>query len=70
MEKHVIVPVWFFVGLLLAAYGLLVLAGGLAAWANPGPTVLAHLRAPVWWGGVLTLTGAGYCAAFWPRRGK
>jgi hypothetical protein len=67
MHKH-LVPVWFFVGLLLGIYGILICASGLAEWSNPSKTVLSELHAPVWWGALLALIGAVYCIAFWPRR--
>ncbi len=66
--KHLIIPVWFFVGLLLAIYGLLIFASGLLEWAHPAPTALAELHAPVWWGTLLTLAGAVYCVVFRPKR--
>lgn len=69
-EKHHIVPVWFFVGLLLLVYGSLILASGLAEWSDPPPTVLAELHAPVWWGSLLTLLGAMYCYLYSPSREK
>ena len=67
-EKHHITPVWFFVGLLLLIYGLLILYSGLAEWLNPPPTVLSNLHAPVWWGGLMVVLGIGYVAMFRPRR--
>ena len=63
-----LIPVWFFVGLLLGVYGLLILASGLAELSNPPATVLANLHAPVWWGAVMLVVGAAYCFAFRPRR--
>jgi hypothetical protein len=68
-EKHHIIPVWFFVGVLLLVYGLMILISGLAEWAHPPDTVLAELHAPVWWGGLLTGLGAIYCAMFRPGKG-
>jgi hypothetical protein len=65
-EKHEIIPVWFFVGVLLLVYGVMILISGLAEWAHPPNTVLAELHAPVWWGGLLTVLGAIYCAMFRP----
>jgi hypothetical protein len=67
-EKHEIIPVWFFVGVLLLVYGVLILISGLAEWAHPPNTVLAELHAPVWWGGLLTVLGAIYCAMFRPMK--
>jgi len=64
------IPVWFFVGVLLAIYGVLITASGLANWSQPSGTVLAELRAPVWWGMLLAVVGAIYCAAFRPGRDR
>jgi hypothetical protein len=66
-EKHHIIPVWFFVGVMLLAYGVLILGSGLSEWSNPPHTVLAELHAPVWWGGLLTVIGAAYTLAFRPK---
>ena len=63
-----LIPVWFFVGLLLGVYGLLILSSGLAELSNPPATVLANLHAPVWWGAVMVIVGGAYCLAFGPRR--
>jgi hypothetical protein len=67
-EKHHIIPVWFFVGLLLLTYGALIVYSGVAEWRNPPPTVLANLHAPVWWGGLMVLVGSAYVIMFRPRR--
>ena len=50
MEKHHVIPVWFFVGILLSIYGVLIFASGVVEWSNLPNTVLADLHAPVWWG--------------------
>jgi hypothetical protein len=67
-EKHQIIQVWFFVGVLLLVYGFLILASGLAEWSHPLDTVLAELHAPVWWGGLLFVLGLIYCIKFAPAR--
>ena len=67
-EKHHIIPVWFFVGCLLLIYGVLIVISGLAEWSHPSETVLADLHAPVWWGGLLIVLGAVYCALFRPGK--
>ena len=67
-EKHQIIPVWFFVGVLLLVYGFLIFASGLAQWSHPPNTVLAELHAPVWWGGLLFVLGLIYCIKFAPNR--
>jgi len=52
--------IWYLVGLLLMAMGLLVLAGGIGDLVSPPAslTVLAHLRPNLWWGGVMLVAGA------------
>jgi hypothetical protein len=48
-------PIWFFVGLILTVYGVIVLASGLI---YPHPhTVLAHLRPALWWGAIILAAG-------------
>jgi hypothetical protein len=66
-KHHDIVPVWFFVGVMLLAYGILILGSGVAEWSHPSNTVLSELHAPVWWGGLLTIIGAAYVLAFRPK---
>jgi hypothetical protein len=67
-DKHHIIPVWFFVGVLLFVYGVMILISGLTEWAHPAQTVLAELHAPVWWGGLLIVLGSVYCLLFRPGR--
>ena len=67
-EKHSIIPVWFFVGLLLLIYGVLILGSGLVNWSHPFEGVeLTNLHALVWWGGLLIVLGVIYCAKYYPR---
>ena len=68
-EKHHIIPVWFFVGVLLLIYGVLIFVSGLIDWSSPPEgIVLANLHAPVWWGALLTVLGIVYCAMFRPGK--
>ena len=67
-EKHHISPVWFFVGVLLLVYGVLIFISGLVEWPHPPDTVLANLHAPVWWGALMIVLGGGYCLFFRPRK--
>lgn len=66
-EKHHIIPVWFFVGLLLFIYGVLIFISGLAEWSNPPNVVLANKHAAVWWGALLIVLGGVYCLMFRPK---
>ena len=68
-EKHRIIPVWFFVGVLFLVYGIMIFVSGLANWSNPPQRVeLTGLHAPVWWGGLLIVLGAVSCALLRPGR--
>jgi hypothetical protein len=68
MSEKQIIPVWFFVGLLLFVYGCMILVSGLTEWSHPSSTTLAELHAPVWWGGLLIILGAMYCILFRPGK--
>jgi hypothetical protein len=58
--------IWFFVGLILTAYGVLVVGAGLVY--GQGDTVLAATRPGLWWGAIMTLAGAVFVALGRPRR--
>jgi hypothetical protein len=66
-DRHII-PVWFFVGVLLFIYGVMILASGIAEWSNLPDTVLASLHAPVWWGMIMIAIGGIYVWKFYPRK--
>lgn len=67
-KDHHIVPVWFFVGVLLLIYGVLILGTGMVQFSSPPQVVLAHLHAPIWWGAILIAIGAVYVYLFRPGR--
>jgi FtsH-binding integral membrane protein len=67
-NERQMIPVWFFVGLLLFVYGILIFITGLTEWSHPPATVLANLHAPVWWGGLLIIIGGGFICKFRPRK--
>jgi hypothetical protein len=51
-------PIWFFVGLILLVYGVLV---EVAALVHPiGATVLASTRPGLWWGALMIVSGAAF----------
>jgi len=66
-EGHRMIPVWFFVGIILLIYGVIVLATGIYELSHPPSTVLANLHAALWWGGLLTIVGGIYVYAYLPR---
>jgi hypothetical protein len=67
-EDHRIVPVWFFVGVILLIYGLLIVGSGISQLSQPPTTVLGELRPAVWWGAFLTVLGAVYVYLFRPKK--
>jgi hypothetical protein len=68
-EKHHIIPVWFFVGILLLVYGALIFGTGIYEVAHPPQSrvVLYDLHADIWWGGLLMILGLVYSLHFRPR---
>lgn len=70
-EKHHIIPVWFFVGVLLLVYGVMIFVSGLTGWNSPPQGVqLTELHAPVWWGALLIVLGGVYCLLFRPGKSE
>jgi hypothetical protein len=61
--------IWFFAGVLLLAYGVVIFATGLWELGHPlvNPPVLSNLHAPIWWGALLTAAGLGYVISFRPK---
>lgn len=66
--KHHMVPVWFFVGIILLIYGVIILGTGIYEFSSPPPTVLASTHPAVWWGALLTLIGGIYVYVYMPKR--
>jgi di/tricarboxylate transporter len=53
-------PIWFFVGLVLAAYGLLVL--GSALLSDSRAPALSELKPGLWWGAIMVVAGVAFTA--------
>jgi hypothetical protein len=66
MKEHG-VPIWFFIGALLAVYGVLILGAGIAGLFHPPRVALAELHAGIWWGALLVLIGGLYVWIYRPR---
>jgi len=62
-------PVWFFIGLILLIYGIIITANGILDLSHPPATVLANLHPAIWWGGLLMVIGGIYTFLFRPRKG-
>jgi len=67
-ESRRMIPVWFFVGVILLIYGVIILATGLYELSHPPDTVLANLHPAIWWGALLTIVGAVYVYFYKPRK--
>ena len=65
-----LISIWFFIGVLLTAYGVLILGSGMYDLFSPPahPVVLANLHAGIWWGAVLLAIGLIYTIKFFPRK--
>ncbi len=52
-------PIWFFVGILLVVFGVLILGAGLlAAVSGDMPTtILASTHPRIWWGAIMLTAG-------------
>ncbi len=72
MHRQGLVSIWFFVGVLLLIYGVLITASGIYGLVSPParPVVLGELHAGIWWGALLLVLGAVYTVRFSPRRQK
>jgi hypothetical protein len=68
MSDKQILPIWFFIGLLLVVYGLICLGAGIYQFSNPPATVLADAHATFWGGIVLLVLGGTYVIAYRPKR--
>ena len=67
------IPIWFFIGVLLVAYGLMIFGYGVYEWntgSYPPLLQLTNLHTPIWWGGLLIVLGVTYILIFRPRREK
>jgi hypothetical protein len=72
MHKSGMISIWFFIGLLLLAYGFIITAAGVHDLMTPPehPLVLANLHAGIWWGAFLFVVGLFYSIHFRPSRTK
>jgi len=66
-DEHQI-PIWFFIGALLALYGVLIVGVGDDGRLLPPKVELAYLHADLWWGLLMLAVGAVYCWKFHPFR--
>jgi len=64
------IPIWFFIGALLAIYGVLIFGAGVYDWVHPPEQKVAlwQYHAAVWWGLLLVIFGLIYTIRFWPSK--
>lgn len=67
-EKSAPLPVWFFVGIIFAIYGVLIFITGLTEISHPPATVLSYIHPAIWWGGVILAVGCFFIYRFGPWR--
>lgn len=69
-EKQI--PIWFFIGALLALYGILICGAGIYEWMHPPPpqkmVKLWNYHADLWWGALLFVFGVVYVVKFRPGK--
>jgi len=66
-HRHHMIPVWFFVGIILLIYGVIILGTGIYEFSTPPPTVLASTHPALWWGALLAIIGAVYVFLYRPK---
>jgi hypothetical protein len=64
------ISIWFFIGILLDIYGVMILGAGIYSLYNPPNVKMAHLHAGIWWGALLILLGLVYTFKFAPKHEK
>jgi hypothetical protein len=62
------ISIWYFIGLLILIYGVLILGAGVSELSSPSPVVMAELHIGIWWGAFLILIGTLYVYFFRPGR--
>ena len=63
------ISIWFFIGVLLLIYGVIIFIANMAEYLWPSPVhtvVLWNLHFGIWWGILLTIIGLTYFIAFRP----
>jgi hypothetical protein len=61
------ISVWFFIGVLLLIYGILIIGATVASGAQ-SDVKFAEYHIGTWWGLLLVVLGAFYSIAFRPRK--
>ena len=62
------ITIWFFVGILFVAYGVLILGAGIYGLFVPPNVAMPHLHLSLWWGILLLAIGLVYSIRFRPGK--
>ena len=68
-NRH-LVSIWFFIGVLLLIYGVIIVGFGVYDLFHPPErqVVMGYMHAEIWWGALLVVLGAVYSSHFRPGR--
>ena len=66
MHRPGMISIWFFIGVLLLIYGVLIFGAGIYGLSHPPNVVRADLHAGIWWGVLLLVLGSVYTVRFRP----
>jgi len=69
-KKTHMLPIWFFIGVLLTIYGVIILVMALLDFNQTSQAVLAEYHPGLFGGVFLILLGGLYTFWFWPGRRK
>ena len=63
------ISIWFFIGVLVLAYGVLIFGAGIYELFVPEtqPVILSNLHAGIWWGLLMIVLGGIYTYRYVPR---
>ena len=61
------ISVWFFIGVLLAIYGILIIGATMAS-PPEADVKFSEYHIGMWWGGLLLVLGVFYSVAFRPNK--
>ena len=72
MHEENQVPIWYFIGWLLAVYGAIIAVYSVVTFGHPGPATMPpeiyRLHAGIWWGAGMVALGLFYIFRFPPKR--
>ena len=69
MHRPGMLSIWFFIGIQLLIFGILILIASVIYPVSEHPVVLAELHASTWWGFLLLILGLFYTIKFRPGKG-